>query len=146
MDVRFLVGDLELMPKDEEEPDEENEGETPEEPVDALPDGPTPENPFPSPEDQAPAEAASGQDAPVADDQSAAEESGGDISVSVSPVTKPGMMASASVTFSDGVTCDWYLDQFGRPGLVPPAEGYRPPDADMPIFGQKLQEALKGGY
>ena len=47
---------------------------------------------------------------------------GGDVSISVSPVTKPGMMASGSVTFSDGVTCDWYLDQFGRPGLVPPAE------------------------
>ena len=147
MDVRFLVGDLELMPKDEEEPAEENEDEMPEEPVDALPDGPTPENPFPSPEDQAPAEAFSGQDAPVADDQPAAEEGGGgDISVSVSPLTKPGMMASGSVTFSDGVTCDWYLDQFGRPGLVPPAEGYRPPDADMPIFGKKLQEALQGGY
>ena len=71
---------------------------------------------------------------------------GGDVSISVSPVTKPGMMASGSVTFSDGVTCDWYLDQFGRPGLVPPAEGYRPPDADMPVFGQKLQEALQGGY
>ena len=74
------------------------------------------------------------------------EGGGGDISVSVSPLTKPGMMASGSVTFSDGVTCDWYLDQFGRPGLVPPAEGYRPPDADMPIFGKKLQEALQGGY
>ena len=67
MDVRFLVGDLELMPKDEEEPDEENEDETRKEPVDALPAGPTPENPFPSPEDQESAEAASGQDAPVAD-------------------------------------------------------------------------------
>ena len=51
MDVRFLVGDLELMPKDEEEPAEEDDDEVEEEPVGAMPGGPTPEDPFPVPED-----------------------------------------------------------------------------------------------
>ena len=145
MDVRFLVGDLELMPKDEEEPAEEDDDEVEEEPVGAMPGGPTPEDPFPVQEDpmaDAPTPAQDG----APSDEMPEPGSGGDVSISVSPVTKPGMMASGSVTFSDGVTCDWYLDQFGRPGLVPPAEGYRPPDADMPVFGQKLQEALQGGY
>ena len=145
MDVRFLVGDLELMPRDEEESADEEDDEVEAEPVGAMPGGPTPDDPFPAPDD------------PMADSPTPAPDEalggempepsgGGDVSISVSPVTKPGMMASGSVTFSDGVTCDWYLDQFGRPGLVPPAEGYRPPEADMPVFGQKLQEALQGGY
>lgn len=143
MDVRFLVGDLELMPKDEEEPAEE-EDEAEEEPVGAMSGGPTPEDPFPAPEDPMTDTPHPAQDEASGDEMP--EPGGGDVTISVSPVTKPGMMASGSVTFSDGVTCDWYLDQFGRPGLVPPTEGYRPPDADMPVFGQKLQEALQGGY
>ena len=131
MDVRFLVGDLELVPKDEEEPEEPE----PEEEL-APADGPTPDNPFPAPEDPV------GEAVPPADDLGG----GGDVSITVSPVTKPGVMASGSVTFSDGVTCEWHVDEFGRPGLVPPREGYRPPEADMPKFGQKLQQQLQGGY
>jgi len=137
MDVRFLVGDLELMPKDEEE-DEPEEAEAEEEAEEeAVPvDGPTPDNPFPAPEEPM------GEAAPPADDLGG----GGDVSITVSPVTKPGVMASGSVTFSDGVTCEWHVDEFGRPGLVPPTEGYRPPEDDMPKFGQKLQQQLQGGY
>ena len=144
MDVRFLVGDLELMPKDEEESAEEDD-EIEEEPVGAMPGGPSPEDPFPAPDDpMADAPTPAPDEAP--DNEMPEPGNGGDVSISVSPVTKPGMMASGSVTFSDGVTCDWYLDQFGRPGLVPPDEGYRPPEVDMPVFGKKLQEALQGGY
>ena len=44
MDVRFLVGDLELMPKDEEESAEE-EDEVEDEPVGAMSGGPSPEDP-----------------------------------------------------------------------------------------------------
>ena len=39
---------------------------------------------------------------------------------------KPGMIATGSVTFSDGVKCEWHVDQFYRLALVPPSEGYRP--------------------
>ena len=138
MDVRFLVGDLELMPRDEEESADEEDDEVEAEPVGAMPGGSTPDDPMADAPTPAPDE--------VLDGEMPEPSGGGDVSISVSPVTKPGMMASGSVTFSDGVTCDWYLDQFGRPGLVPPAEGYRPPEADMPVFGQKLQEALQGGY
>ena len=125
MDVRFLVGDLELVPKDEEEPEEEL----------ASADGSTPDNPFPAPEDPM-------GEAPLPTDDVAG---GGEVSVTVSPVTQPGVMASGSVTFSDGVKCEWHVDQYGRPTLVPP-EGYQPPEADMPKFGQKLQQELRGGY
>jgi len=74
MDVRFLVGDLELVPKDEEEPEEEL----------APADGPTPDNPFPAPEDPM-------GEAPLPTDDVAG---GGEVSVTVSPVTQAGMMAS----------------------------------------------------
>ena len=128
MDVRFLVGDLELVPKDEEEPEEPE----PEEEM-ATADGPTPDNPFPASEDPM-------GEAPLPTDDVAG---GGEVTVTVSPVTKPGTMASGSVTFSDGVTCDWYVDQYGRPGLVPPSAGYQQPEADTPKFYQKLQQELR---
>ena len=133
MDVRFLGGDLELTPKDEEpEPSEE--------PAATPVDGPTPDNPFPAPENLM------GKASSPADDSSANDaDDDGEVSVTVSPVTQPGVMASGSVTFSDGVKCEWHVDQYGRPALVPP-EGYQPPEADMPKFGQKLQEELRGGY
>ena len=133
MDVRFLVGDLELTPKDEEEPEP---AEPEPEPPATEAAAPTPDNPFPGPEEPM------GETPPEAEDDSA----GGEVSVTVSPVTQPGTMASGSVTFSDGVTCDWHVDQFGRPALVPPSDGYRPPEADMPKFGQKLQQELRGGF
>ena len=131
MDVRFLVGDLELTPKDEEEP----EPAEPDEPQ-VEPTAPTPDNPFPAPDEPM-------GDPPLEADSDSA---GGEVSVTVSPVTQPGTMASGSVTFSDGVTCDWHVDQFGRPALVPPSDGYQPPEADMPKFGQKLQQELRGGF
>ncbi len=133
MDVRFLVGDLDLTPKDEDEPET---SEPEEEPAATAADVPTPDNPFPAPEDPL------GDASTPADDGGA----GGEVSVTVSPVTQPGTMASGSVTFSDGVTCEWHVDQLGRPGLVPPSEGYHPPEADMPKFGQKLQQELRGGF
>ena len=126
MDVRFLVGDLELVPKDEEEPEEEL----------ASADGSTPDNPFPAPEDPM-------GEAPLPTDDIAG---GGEVSVTVSPVTQPGMRASGSVTFSDGVKCEWNVDQYGRPALVPQQEGYRPPEDDMPKVGQTLEQELRGGY
>ena len=139
MDVRFLVGDLELPPKDEEPEPEEAE---PEEGPAATPaDGPTPDNPFPAPENPM------GEASPSADDSLADDAgNGGEVSVTVSPVTQPGMMASGSVTFSDGIKCEWHVDQYGRPALVPPSDGYQPPEADMPKFGQKLQQELRGGF
>lgn len=133
MDVRFLVGDLELTPKDEEEPEP---AEPEPEPPATEAAAPTPDNPFPAPEEPM------GETPPEAEGDSI----GGELSVTVSPVTQPGTMASGSVTFSDGVTCDWHVDQFGRPALVPPSDGYRPPEADMPKFGQKLQQELRGGF
>lgn len=60
----------------------------------------------------------------------------------------PGAIASGAVTFSDGVTGKWVIDQYGRPGFTQLSkEGYRPSPADAQAFMTELQQALrKLGY
>jgi hypothetical protein len=70
---------------------------------------------------------------------------GGSVSVSVDKVTLlPGALASGSVTFSDGVTAKWIVDQYGRPGFTEVSKpGYRPSPADGQAFMQELSMALQ---
>ena len=70
---------------------------------------------------------------------------GGGVSVSVDKVTLiPGAVASGSVTFSDGVTGKWMVDQYGRPGFTQISQdGYRPKPADAQAFMQELSMALQ---
>jgi hypothetical protein len=67
----------------------------------------------------------------------------GGVSVKVDTVTRPGAVVSGKVTFSDGNSADWYLDQMGRLGLVPGQQGYRPPQADLQTFQEQLQQELQ---
>lgn len=67
----------------------------------------------------------------------------GEVHVSVDAVQRPGALVSGSVTFSDGVTASWQLDQLGRLGIIPAQDGYRPPESDMAAFQVKLEEALR---
>ena len=56
----------------------------------------------------------------------------------------PGAIASGSVTFSDGVTGQWMVDQQGRPGFTKVSQpGYRPTPADAQAFMQELSRALQ---
>jgi hypothetical protein len=71
------------------------------------------------------------------------------LSVTVDKVTLiPGALASGSVTFSDGVTGKWIVDNQGRPGFTQVSQpGYRPTPADAQAFVQELSAALqKRGY
>lgn len=74
---------------------------------------------------------------------------GGTVAVSVDKVSLiPGALASGSVTFSDGVTGNWIVDQYGRPGFTKISkEGYRPSPTDAQAFMRELSMALqKQGY
>ena len=115
MDVRFLVDDLDLELQD---------SVPAEKPVDENTPAPTKEG-VPAPE--------------VAPEPAPA----GGVSLSVDAVQIPGVIASGDVTFSDGVRGKWLIDQSGRPGLAEFPEGYRPPQADMPEFQQKLVAELR---
>lgn len=70
---------------------------------------------------------------------------GGPVSVSVDAVTLiPGALASGTVTFSDGVTGKWIVDNYGRPGFTEISRpGYRPSAADSQAFVQELSGALQ---
>src|SRR5271167_4666507 len=121
MEVRFLVDDLKLTPKD------------PEPPKVVAPPVAAPANPTklaveknPAPEGALPASG---------------------VSVSVDQITKPGAMISGTVKFSDGQLADWYLDQTGRLGVVPKQAGYKPSATDVQDFQLALQqEVAKLGY
>jgi len=122
MEVRLLVDDLKLMPKD-------------------PPPLPAPKVPAPS---AGPATGV-GQAAP------APAPAGGDpllpaaskVSVGVDALPLPGAMVSGTVTFSDGQTGKWYIDDAGQLGVAPTIKGYRPPQSDMAAFQKALQVELQ---
>ena len=64
------------------------------------------------------------------------------VQVSVDPVTRPGMVFNGTVTFSDGQSAQWSLDQLGRLGLKPTQQGYRPSPEDIAAFQESLQQKL----
>ncbi len=71
--------------------------------------------------------------------------SSGSVRVEVDKVTLlPGALASGSVTFSDGVTGKWIVDQYGRPGFTEVSQpGYRPSPGDAQAFMQELSRSLQ---
>ena len=123
MEARFLVDDLKPPPHD---PDPPKVVEPPVAPAAAA--QPLTTTPVP------PAEAAA---APL----------GAKVSVTVDQIARPGTVVSGKVTFSDGQTAEWYLDQTGRLGVVPKQTGYKPSAADVQDFQLALQqEVAKLGY
>src|SRR5690348_2986466 len=111
MEVRLLVDDLKLTPKDIEKPKPVQSALNPES-TPAAKDAPAPKAP------------------PNEQEAGAA----GGVSVSVDHLARPGAVVSGKVTFSDGNRAEWYLDQTGRLGLVPQQQGYRPPASDLQQF------------
>jgi len=120
MDVRLLVDDLKLTPKDPEPP----KGVTQ---IGAAPSTGTPPPPAGKKTSTTPATP------PPAT---------GGVSVTVDQIARPGAIVSGKVTFSDGQSADWYLDQTGRLGVVPGQQGYKPSAADVQQFQAALQSEL----
>jgi hypothetical protein len=71
-------------------------------------------------------------------EEPAADGGTGTVSVTTDTLARPGAMISGRVTFSDGQTGMWHLDQFGRFSLIPPVPGYKPSEEDI----QKIQPLL----
>jgi len=71
----------------------------------------------------------------------------GQVSVKVDQLARPGAMVSGGVTFSDGMSAEWYLDQTGRLGLVAKQPGYKPSPGDVQQFQAALErEMTKLGF
>lgn len=128
MDVRFLMLDLHVDVRDKPEPKPAEPAASPA--ADLPPDGA---------EVDAPQDGDEGFTPPEMD--------GGNVKVELDRVVRAGAMASGSVTFSDGVTGSWYVDQMGRLGLTKVSKpGYQPTREDLEAFQIELQNKLAGGY
>lgn len=108
------------------------------------------DKPQPKPVAAPPSEVADAADEPLPDGEmeSAADAPAGGVSVSTDRVVQAGALASGTVTFSDGVTAKWMLDQMGRLGLSSVSKpGYRPSPEDVQAFQIELQNKLASrGY
>jgi hypothetical protein len=71
----------------------------------------------------------------------------GTVSVTMDSLALPGALVSGKVTFSDGESAVWLLDQMGRFGLDPDSPGYRPSEEDKLDFQSQLRTLLqKSGF
>ncbi|MDH7503593.1 MAG: hypothetical protein QHJ82_12895 [Verrucomicrobiota bacterium] len=118
MDVKLLVSDLQVLPKDPEPLDRQNNKKT--------------------------AQAAPGKGAQEGKNSAGEQDKAGRgrVSVSMDEISKPGAVVSGSVTFSDGKRANWYVDEYGRLGIAPAERGYRPTEADMREFQVALEQEL----
>jgi hypothetical protein len=129
MDVRLLVDDLKLTPKD-----------------------PEPSNPVGTIAGANPPAGSSGKLAGTAGGMTASAATGapsgaGGVSVEVDQLARPGAIVSGKVTFSDGEQADWSLDQTGRLGVIAKQQGYKPSAADVQQFQLALErEMAKLGF
>lgn len=73
----------------------------------------------------------------------AVPEATGGVSVSMDSIAVPGALVSGKVTFSDGETAVWMIDQMGRPALDPDTPGYRPTQGDIESFQKQLSELMR---
>ncbi len=67
----------------------------------------------------------------------------GTVTTTMDSLTLPGALVSGKVTFSDGETGIWMLDQTGRPGLDPDTPGYRPSQEDILTFQTQLRDLIQ---
>jgi hypothetical protein len=133
MEVRFLIDDLKLTLKD---------------PVAPKPAAPALQPPAPAPASATEPDDFDGEDALPEEPEAGSPPPGepargaGKVSVEVDKLARPGAIVSGKVTFSDGKSAEWHLDQFGRLGLMPKQEGHRPSQADVMEFQRTLQNEL----
>ncbi len=117
MEARLLMGDLSLVPKDP----------PPAQAPAVLPGGTNPNPPAAgraaAPPPTAPADPAG-------------------VRVKVDSLARAGAVVSGQVTFSDGQTAAWQIDQMGRLGLSASKPGYRPPAEDVAEFQALLENEL----
>lgn len=129
MDTRFLIDDLNLTLVDKTPP---------------------PKAPLPAGDDPVGAQTElvdendpyAGEAEPLTDDLGASPGSG-TVKVEVDRLTRPGTVVSGTVTFSDGNSGKWALDQVGRLVFESAQPDYRPSQADLQTFQAELSRQLQ---
>lgn len=120
LELRMLAGELQVDWKKQDKPAVKKAEADP----DAAPD-----------EDDA---------ADLAEAPDAGATGGGATRVTVSKLVRPGAMYSGDVVFASGAKGEWYIDNYGRPGLSLAEGSSKPTREDMEDFSVELQKAL--GY
>jgi hypothetical protein len=145
MDVRFLVDDLNLQIKDPIRPPPPAEVKKA-----SAPAQPAEKKGFIEKAKEKLGFGGSDEDLDEAGGEGFADEGlppagAGGVKIAVDAVTLlPGAVASGTVTFSDGVTGKWIVDQYGRPGFTEVSKpGYRPSPTDAQSFMTELGAALQ---
>lgn len=82
------------------------------------------------------------EDAPADDERVPGMPDVSDTKIEVSKIARPGMMFSGSVTFANGSSAEWYLDNMGRLGLEN-LQGDQPGQEDIEKFQIALQLELR---
>ncbi|RYD34468.1 MAG: hypothetical protein EOP87_09125 [Verrucomicrobiaceae bacterium] len=67
----------------------------------------------------------------------------GTVDLTMDQVALPGALVSGRVTFSDGESGIWMLDQTGRPALDTDTPGYHPSPEDVTEFQTKLRDVIQ---
>ncbi|HOX57929.1 MAG TPA: hypothetical protein P5205_13190 [Candidatus Paceibacterota bacterium] len=125
MEVRLLVDDLKLTPKDAEPP----------KPIESVLTTPAGTPPAGTPVPGARIGPAGSKAAPPAGGP-------GRVSLVVDQIARPGAVVSGKVTFSDGNTAAWQINELGQLALAPHQSGYRPPNSDLEQFRMALEAEL----
>lgn len=76
-------------------------------------------------------------------EETPAPEPTGVVTVTMDHIALPGSLVSGRVTFTDGESGVWMLDQNGRPGLDPDTPGYRPSQEDVMEFQTQLRDLIQ---
>jgi hypothetical protein len=135
-DVRFLVDDLGLELKNPAPKADANDV-TKAPAAKPVPPPAAPDDGLP-PEDYPEDEGVPGAPAPAG---------ASTLKLEIDRIMRPGTMVSGAVTFSDGVSGKWALDQQGRLMLETPQKGYQPSQPDIQTFQRELQVQLqRQGY
>ena len=142
MDVRFLMLDLHADVKDKPEPKQA----TPSPSKDVSTSSPDDDDGETSLEDNGDTVKPTNGQTEDVDGYTPPDMDGGNVKVELDRVVRAGAIASGSVTFSDGVTGSWYVDQMGRLGITKVSKpGYQPSREDIEAFQMELQAKLAGG-
>ena len=136
MELRLLASEIEsgIWKETEAKADAAKKKETPaaaEEPLPGAEEAPAQDD-LPPEEDASPGDGVPGAEA----DQAVS----GKTTVELSPIARPGAVASGTVRFGSGVTAEWMLDQYGRLGLDKPTG--KPTEQDIREFQIELQKLL----
>jgi hypothetical protein len=133
MDLRFLLDDLNVQLKDA----------APKKDTVLQASSPPPGGAAAEP--GAPSGAEDGDLPPDVPDEGVPPGAAGAVTVAVDKITLiPGALASGSMTFANGVTGKWIVDNQGRPGITDVSRpDFRPSAAEAQAFMQELSRVLQ---